>query len=269
MIEVSLFTEQWGSGPPVAFVHGLGASGRYWEKLREVSTGYRGVAPDLLGFGRSPAPPDAAYDVDTHLATLSAAVPAGSLVVGHSTGALLAAALAARRPDLVRRLLLIGMPAYGDDRMARNEVGRLGLLARLTVRGSPLARLLCTAMCDLRPLAIAVAPTVVRDVPPSIAIDAFRHTWPSYHRTLERVVVGYRPAPDLAVAPAPVTFLTGYDDGTAPLASVRRLVDDLTSERTTGVEVRAVPGDHHLSVRHPDQVADVIAELLATPDKDP
>lgn len=123
-------------------------------------------------------------------------------------------------------------------------------------------------MCDLRPLAIAVAPIVVRDLPPSISSDAFRHTWPSYHRTLERVVVGYRPAPDLAVAPSPVTFLTGFYDGTAPLASVRRLVDDLTSERT-GVEVRAVPGDHHLSVRHPDQVAEVIAELLATPDQAP
>lgn len=262
MTATPLFTEQWGSGPPVAFVHGLGASARYWEQLRDLSTGYHGVAADLLGFGRSPAPPDSNYDVDTHLAALSAVVPTGSLVVGHSTGALLASALAAHRPDLVRRLLLIGLPAFPDEGIARDEVGRLGLLARLTVKGNPLARLLCTAMCELRPLAIAVAPMVVRDLPPSIASDGALHTWPSYRGTLERVVVGYRPAPDLASSVAPVTFLHGDSDHTAPLAFVRGLVADLAVERS-GVELRVVPGDHHLAVRRPARVADVIAELVA------
>ncbi|MGH3371077.1 MAG: alpha/beta fold hydrolase, partial [Nocardioidaceae bacterium] len=216
MTAAPLFSEQWGTGLPVAFLHGLGASARYWQQVRAASTGYRGVAPDLLGFGRSPAPPDAAYDVDAHLDALSPLVPAGSVVVGHSTGALLAVALAARRPDLVRRLLLLGLPAFPDERTARDEVGRLGLLARLTVAGSPMARVLCTAMCALRPLAIAVAPLVIRDLPPSIASDAARHTWISYHRTLEEVVVGYRPDRDLLDTPAPVTFLHGTEDRTAP-----------------------------------------------------
>ena len=264
MTGATLFTEQWGSGPPVAFVHGLGASARYWQRVRDASTGYRGVAPDLLGFGRSPAPPDAAYDVDTHLDALAPVVPAGSLVVGHSTGGLLAAALAARRSDLVRRLLLIGLPAFPDERTARVEVGRLGLLARLTVTGSPLARLVCTAMCELRPLAIAVAPLVIRDLPPSIASDAARHTWPSYHRTLERVVA-YRPHDDLATAPAAVTFLHGSDDRTAPPKYVCRLVDDLTAERKD-IDLRLVPGDHHLAVRRPEQVAEIITKLVAAPE---
>ena len=149
MTSADLHVDEWGSGRPVAFVHGLGASARYWEPLRDTSIGYHGVAPDLLGFGRSPAPPDAAYDIESHLSALSAVVPAGSLVVGHSTGALIAAALASRRPDLVCRLLLIGMPAYPDANSAREEVGRFGALARLTVKGSPLARFLCTAMCEV------------------------------------------------------------------------------------------------------------------------
>jgi len=268
MTSADLHVDEWGSGRPVAFVHGLGASARYWEPLRDASIDYHGVAPDLLGFGRSPAPPDAAYDIESHLSALSAVVPAGSLVVGHSTGALIAAALASRRPDLVRRLLLLGMPAYPDAQSAREEVGRFGALARLTVKGSPLARVLCTAMCKVRPLAIAIAPLVVRDLPASIASDGARHTWTSYQRTLEKVVVGYRPAPDLAAAAAPITFLHGDADPTAPLPLVRRLVDELTAERHD-VELQVVAGDHHLALRRPAQVTVALTALLNTPEANP
>jgi pimeloyl-ACP methyl ester carboxylesterase len=260
---VSLFVEHWGAGPPVVFLHGLGASARYWQQLRDASTGYAGIAPDLLGFGRSPAPPGAAYDIDDHLTALEPRVPAGALLVGHSTGALLAVALAARHPDLARSLLLMGMPAYSDEADARAEVGRLGLLARLTVRGNPMARLMCGAMCRLRPLAIAAAPFVIRDLPPSIAADGARHTWPSYHGTLEHVVVRYRPVSDLTASRAPITFLHGTSDRTAPPAAVSRLVDVLAA-RGRSAHLRLVPGDHQLAVRHPATVAAVLAELLQT-----
>lgn len=262
MIETHLLSEHWGGGPPVAFLHGLGASARYWQPLRDTSTGYRGVAPDLLGFGRSPAPADAAYDIESHLDAITPLITPGSMVVGHSTGALIATALAARRPDLVERLLLIGMPAFPDGASARADVGRLGLLAHLTVTGSPLARSLCVAMCRLRPLALAIAPVVIRDLPRSIASDALRHTWTSYHRTLLRVVVGYQAHDDLVGAPALVTFLHGTEDRTALPGQLRTLVDDVTA-RGKAVDLRLVPGDHHLAVRRPSVVARVIADLLA------
>ncbi len=75
----SLFVARWGDGPDVVFLHGLGASSRYWEPLAAVSSGYRATAPDLLGFGRSPSPPEASDDVDCHLAAL---VPQRRAVVG-------------------------------------------------------------------------------------------------------------------------------------------------------------------------------------------
>lgn len=34
---------------------------------RRAARGHRGIAPDLLGFGRSPKPRSAAYDVDCHV----------------------------------------------------------------------------------------------------------------------------------------------------------------------------------------------------------
>nr|MDQ3293035.1 hypothetical protein [Actinomycetota bacterium] len=138
-------------------------------------------------------------------------------------------------------------------------------LARLTVAGSPLARILCTAMCRLRPLAIAVAPLVIRDLPPSIASDAARHTWVSYHRTLERVVVGYRPERVFLAAPVPVTLLHGTGDHSAPPVYVRRLAAQRAAQGRTA-DLRLVSGDHHLAVRRPELVAALITELLAVPE---
>jgi len=254
-----LYVETWGSGAPVVFIHGLGASARYWGSLRRVlPIGYRGVAPDLLGFGRSPAPPDASYDVDCHLAALAPHVPSGSLIVAHSTGAILAAALAARRPDLTASLILLGMPNFPDQAAARADIGRLGLMARLTATGSPVARILCQAMCRMRPLAIVLAPRLVRDLPASIASDGARHTWASYHGTLEGVVVNHRAGPDLLAANIPTLLLHGAADHTAPLSDVKDLID--TAERVGApIQLQIVEGDHHLAVRRPEVVAAVLA----------
>ena len=260
----ALYVETWGTGTPVMFIHGLGASARYWGPLRSVlPTGYRGIAPDLLGFGRSPAPPDAAYDIDCHLAALEPHIPAGSLIVAHSAGAILAAALAARRPDLTRGLLLLGLPVYADASAARAAVGRLGLMARLTAQGSPVARIMCEAMCRMRPLAIVLAPHLVRDLPASIARDGARHTWASYHRTLEGVVIDHRAAADLLAANVSALLLHGADDHVAPLSNVRDLV--CAAERVGApLQLQVVGGDHHLAVRRPDVVTTSIGLLRSS-----
>ncbi|MDP9388092.1 MAG: alpha/beta fold hydrolase [Actinomycetota bacterium] len=266
-----LFARTWGDGPPVLLLHGLGASSRYWETLAEASSGYAATAPDLLGFGRSPKPRHAAYDVACHVEALAPLAAPGAVVVGHSTGAILAAALAAAHPRAVRGLLLLGLPAFGDEAVARREVGRLGLLGRLTVDGNPLARTLCVAMCRLRPLAIVVAPLVMRDLPPSIAADGALHTWVSYHRTLEQVVIGHRVAPDLRSAAVPVTLLQGDGDRPAPARYARALAEEVGATGV-GVELRVVEGDHHLAVRRAEVVAAALAQLLgaapSTPDAD-
>ena len=256
-----LFSRTWGEGSPVLLLHGLGASSRYWDTLAEASSGFAATAPDLLGFGRSPKPPDASYDAACHIEALVPLLAPGAVVVGHSTGAILASALAAVRPQAVRALLLLGLPAFGDEATARREVGRLGVLARLTVDGNPLARTLCVAMCRLRPLATAVAPLLMRDLPASIAADGSLHTWASYHRTLERVVLGRRVADDLRSASVPVRLLHGERDRTAPVHHVLALGGELCSAGVAA-ELQVVDGEHHLAVRRPAVVASALGQLL-------
>jgi len=259
----SLFVTSWGRGPEVVLLHGLGASSRYWESLAAASSGFRATAPDLLGFGRSPSPPDASYDIDCHLAALAPHLPERAVVVAHSTGAILAAALAARQPERVASLLLLGLPAFPDEATARRSIGSLGLLARLTVDGRPSARRLCEAMCRFQPLAAAIAPLVVRDLPASIASDGTRHTWASYSRTLLRVVVEHRASTDLLDALAPATLLHGRQDRTAPVRMVEDLADRSAGSRRR-LRLETVDGGHHLAVRQPEVVGAALTRELAT-----
>lgn len=257
-----LFVASWGEGPDVVFLHGLGASSHYWQPLAAASSGYRATAPDLLGFGRSPSPPEASYDVDCHLGALLPHLPERAAVVAHSTGAILAAALAACHPERVSSLLLVGLPAYPDDEAARRSVGGLGVMARLTVEERPAARWLCHTMGRFRPLAIALAPWLIRDLPPSIASDAARHTWPSYSRTLRRVVVGHRAVDDLRNVQTPVTLLHGRSDRTAPVGFVVAL-GHAPGPMQSALRVVVVDGDHHLAVRRTGVVAAALASTLS------
>lgn len=262
MMADPLHVERWGHGPAVTFLHGLGASGRYWRQLRDHLPDISAVAPDLLGFGGSPSPAASRFDVDAHLDALLPVLPAPSIIVAHSTGSILAAALAARHPELARGVLLLGAPAFPDAATAEADIGRLGLLARLTVDRSRWARWSCAVMCRLRPVAVAIAPHVSRDLPREIASDGARHTWRSYSGTLHEVVVGHRMLPDLLAYAGPTVALHGRDDPTAPLGYVQDLADML-GRAGHHFDLRVVDGDHHLAVRRPLVVAEAVRELCA------
>ncbi|MGH8777394.1 MAG: alpha/beta fold hydrolase [Jiangellaceae bacterium] len=256
-----LHVRRWGDGRPVVFLHGLGASSRYWNRIAGTAERYSGIAPDLLGFGRSPKPRTAAYDVAVHVESLLPVVPDGSVVVGHSTGAVLAAALAACFPEKVDGLLLLGLPAYPDEATARFEIAQLGTLASLTVDARLVARVACELMCAFRPLAMLATRLLARNVPADVAVDGVRHTWPSYSRTLDRVTVGHRAADDLLEVCCPVVLMHGRDDPVAPPSLTRALASALVSAGRQ-VTYREVDGDHHLALRRVDVVAAAVTGLV-------
>jgi pimeloyl-ACP methyl ester carboxylesterase len=106
--------ELTSDGPTLMLVHGLGASGAVWQGVgRLLHPALRLVAPDLRGHGASdkPAtgylPRDYASDVTT-LLTLEPISPVALL--GHSLGAVVAALVAAERPELVGKLVLVDPP---------------------------------------------------------------------------------------------------------------------------------------------------------------
>lgn len=101
-----------GQGEPVVYVHGLGCHGGASWTDTAVRLGRPGVIVDLPGHGRSDRPLDFGYtlhEMAEAVGKVIEAVGGGEPVdlVSHSLGGSIAIVLAATRPDLVRRSVLV------------------------------------------------------------------------------------------------------------------------------------------------------------------
>jgi pimeloyl-ACP methyl ester carboxylesterase len=106
-----------GSGPLVLLVHGFPESWYSWRHQLPVlaAAGYRAVAIDVRGYGRSSKPQDtAAYRmlelVEDNVAVVRALGERTAVIVGHDWGATIAANSALVRPDVFRAVGLLSVP---------------------------------------------------------------------------------------------------------------------------------------------------------------
>ena len=107
--------------PTGVFIHGAANDHSVWSLQSRYFAfhGWNVLALDLPGHGQSGGPP--CGTVDAYAAWVASFLDAtnvkSAMVIGHSMGSLTALELSARRPDLVRRLALIGTAvpmAVGD-----------------------------------------------------------------------------------------------------------------------------------------------------------
>ncbi|HBB35614.1 MAG TPA: short-chain dehydrogenase [Cyanobacteria bacterium UBA9273] len=104
----------WGqqTSPPILCLHGILEHGAAWEGVAHplVNLGYRVIAPDQRGHGRS-AHANGAYQLLDYLGDLDAIARAISdrpfILVGHSMGSAVAATFASLRPERVKKLILV------------------------------------------------------------------------------------------------------------------------------------------------------------------
>jgi len=104
--------------PPLLLLHGFGDSCLVWEGTqRALAPRWRTIAPDLPGFGETPAPRDLSLATGLRwLAAFTSTVgPNRPLLVGHSMGGLLALQMALDRPQDVRGLVLVAPAAIGRE----------------------------------------------------------------------------------------------------------------------------------------------------------
>ncbi|WP_432430933.1 alpha/beta fold hydrolase, partial [Streptomyces reticuliscabiei] len=106
-----------GTGPLVLLVHGFPESWYSWRHQLPVlaAAGYRAVAIDVRGYGRSSRPEvTSAYRmldlVDDNVAVVDALGESSAVLVGHDWGATIAATSALVRPDVFSAVALLSVP---------------------------------------------------------------------------------------------------------------------------------------------------------------
>lgn len=109
-VQINLAAWQ-ATGRPILCVHGITANCRCWDLMAEaLLPDYRVIAMDLRGRGQSDKPSQG-YSLDHHLQDINCLLDDlqidRAVIMGHSLGAFIGLAFAARYPQRVDRLILV------------------------------------------------------------------------------------------------------------------------------------------------------------------
>jgi pimeloyl-ACP methyl ester carboxylesterase len=262
--------------PPVVFVHGLGSAGYLeWRfNLSVIARSHRVYAPDLPGFGRSDKPPDG-YGIPLFARVLERYIDAMRLapvLVGSSMGGRVALEVALRRPDAVRKLVLVN--ALG---VVRPNAGLFYPLVVVPRVGEGLVGLMREALHRLPARAIqrgARSLGVVGDVERMLDesfLTALRemHAAEGYSRAYASTVralanrESYRSGAlldRLAGTGLPVMLIWGEGDRLLPLARARE-----AHARLPGARLEVIAGAGHApQSERPDEFNRALEDFLAS-----
>ncbi|HUO74820.1 MAG TPA: haloalkane dehalogenase [Solirubrobacteraceae bacterium] len=127
-----------GSGPPVVFFHGEPTWSFLWRKVIPPvrDAGYRCIAPDLPGFGRSDKPTDLAwYSYDRHVDAIAPLLEDLDLhdatIVVHDWGGPIGLRLAVAYPDRIARIVVLDTGLFtGHQKMTDAWLAFRGFVER-------------------------------------------------------------------------------------------------------------------------------------------
>jgi len=114
---ISLHVTEQGDGPAVLFCHGFPDTSYTWRRQMKAvaSAGFRAIAPDMRGYGRSSAPADPLLYTPLHTAgdligLLDELKIPSAVIVGHDWGATHAWNAALLRPDRFKAVFCLSVP---------------------------------------------------------------------------------------------------------------------------------------------------------------
>jgi pimeloyl-ACP methyl ester carboxylesterase len=122
-----------GHGPAVLLLHGFGGSAEGWRATGAIlaAAGYRALAFDCLGFGRSDKPVDAPYSLELiaglYVEALGQLGIDHTAIVAHSMGGKYALATALLYPGKVTKIALVDTDGFGAAE-PMSKVGKWPLL---------------------------------------------------------------------------------------------------------------------------------------------
>ncbi len=245
----------------ILFLPGFTGSHQVWNKnFQSLSKTFRLVMIDLLGFGSSPKP-EISYTLEDHVNAIKNTLDSLGIttvhLVGHSMGSLLALAYANHFHESVAKLVLISLPLFESESEARETIKKSSLFHRWLAMDTPLAHIVCTIMCFLRPLLMPIMPFFVRDVPDVVVKDSLRHTWTSYSNTLRNIIFKAFTRQWMESIKIPPLLIHGTKDRIAPIENVRKEIILLSQARLIELEA-----GHDIIFTKSHEVAKEIATFL-------
>ncbi|RME74004.1 MAG: alpha/beta fold hydrolase [Planctomycetota bacterium] len=214
--EISLFYEQFGSGPDLLLIMGLGAPGNMWEPvLPYLTPHFRVTTFDNRGVGRSGCPEGPytmAQMARDAIALLDALGIERTHVVGISMGGMIAQHLALEAPERVERLVLAATSA-GGPQAVRPEPWVIELLTRPRAGKSSLELIREAAPILFAPGFIERHPEVLTEI---ARRNDERPTAPEGVQNQILAIVGHDVADRLREITAPTLVVTGDADVLVP-----------------------------------------------------
>ena len=114
---INMAVYEQGEGPPVVLLHGFPELAYSWRHQLPAlaAAGFRAIAPDQRGYGRTDAPPNVEdYSADELIADVHGLLDALGLqtatFVGHDWGALLLWYMGVLAPERIDRLIILNIP---------------------------------------------------------------------------------------------------------------------------------------------------------------
>jgi len=247
-----------GGGPTVLMLHGIGGGHLAFAPQVETlaSSGYRAVAWDMPGYGRSaPIEPYNFKGLAQSCITLIESLKCGDVtLLGHSMGGMVAQEVMARRPELVNRLVLCGTsPSFGkpDGDWQREFIAQRTAPLDAGKSMAELAEVLVPQMVgpDALPEGVRLATLCMSQVPAS-----------TYRRALEALVTFDRRA-NLAQVQVPTLLVAGEHDRNAPPAVMKKMAKAIPY--STYLEMRGI--GHLQNLEAPDDFDGLLLNFLALP----
>ena len=247
-----------GAGPTVLMLHGIGGGHLSFAPQVETlaSSGYRAVAWDMPGYGRSPPIEPYTFKglAESCIALIEGLKCRDVTLVGHSMGGMVAQEVVARRPELVNRLVLCGTSAsFGkpDGDWQREFVAQ---------RTAPL-----DAGQSMAQLAEVLVPQMIGPGSLPEGVRLAQHCMglvnPSTYRRALQALVTFDRREALARILVPTLLLAGEHDRNAPPAVMKKMAQAIAG--STYLEMAGI--GHLQNLEAPDEFDTAVLNFLALP----
>lgn len=245
-----------GSGSPVLLSHALGADMSMWDEVADLlSENHSVTCYDHRGHGRSkvlPGPYSMDDLVDDAAQLIAQHFKRPVIFIGLSMGGMVGQLLAARHPDLVRKLVVANCPSHVPEaahdlwqaRMASVRKGGMAAIADDTM-----ARWFTPAFAQDTRKGGAQAVAAVR--------EGFLNTDPAAYVACCAAVSGFDARAELANIQSPTLVIGATQDAGTPEMASQDLQQSIPAAR-----LRTLPTAHLSAVEQPQAFVDAVTSFL-------